>query len=322
MTRYLSMVAVPVLLALYLPFCAADVKLVLAPDVAPPESLWVEPENLERADLFHGPWGLEYAPDPKATYQIIERKHTGINPGVTLVDPLGREWSVKQPSLDEPVAEGPIEVVLSRVLSAIGYHQPPVFYQETVTVDDDWGLHTEPGGRFRLKLKVLKDRGSWSWQQNPHVGTRPYQGLLVVLLMFNSSDLKNDNNTIYEYRRTEPAERWLVVRDLGTALGSSGRFAPRKGDPRAFQREPFITGIRGGFVEFHYQGWHRELVDRRITPADVAWASNLLSRLSARQWHEAFRAGGYSPAAAAPFIDRLREKVADGQRLAIAAPTS
>jgi hypothetical protein len=314
MTRHLPFTVLPALLGLYIPFCAAEVKPLLDPSSQAP-SLWEQPADLEQRDLFHGEWGLEYAPDPAATYALVERKHTGINPGMTVVDPIGRSWSVKQASLDEPSAEGPIEVVLSRLLSAVGYHQPPVYYLETFRLKDEWGTHTEPGGRFRLKLKALKDRGEWSWQQNPFVGTQPYQGLLVILLMFNSSDLKNSNNTMYEYRADNGAARWFVVRDIGSALGSTGRFTPRKGDPRGFQAEPFITGIREGFVEFHYRGWHQELFRQRITPADVVWASDLLARLSARQWHDAFRAGGYTTRVAGPFITRLQEKVAEGRQL-------
>jgi hypothetical protein len=304
----------------YLPFCTSEVKPVLEPN-APTASLWEAPIDLEHRDLFEGPWGLDYAPDPAATYHLAKRKHSGVNPGMTLVDPLGREWSVKQPSLDEPVAEGPIEVVLSRVLSAVGYHQPPVYHLDPVTVVDDRGVRTESGGRFRQKVKVLKDRGTWSWQQNPFVGTREYQGLLVILLMFNSTDLKNSNNTLYEYRRDDTVTRWFVVRDLGSALGSTGRFVPRKGDAQAFGAAPFIVGLRDGFVEFHYRGWHRELIEGRITPADVAWASDLLARLSRRQWDDAFRAGGYTPARAEPFIATLQARVADGQRFAAAVST-
>ena len=44
-----------------------------------------------------------------------------------VVDSLNREWSVKQEAHGR-TAEGPIEVVLSRVLSAVGYRQPPVYF--------------------------------------------------------------------------------------------------------------------------------------------------------------------------------------------------
>jgi hypothetical protein len=166
-----------------------------------------------------------------------------------------------------------------------------------------------------LKDKVLKDRGEWSWQQNPFVGSKPYHGLLVILMMFNSTDLKNVNNTLYEHRSAEGRRLWYVVRDLGGSLGSTGRLAPRKNDLGAFETEPFITSVSGGFVRFHYRGWHQELVRERIRPWDVAWASDLLGGLSDRQWHDAFRAGGYRPDTAARFIRVLHNKIAAGQRL-------
>ena len=151
-----------------------------------------------------------------AVYTFVEAKRGGVNPGMTVRDPAGRIWKVKQPPLVGRRAEGPIEVVLSRVLSAVGYHQPPVYYLRAFTVADDSGTRRTVGGRFRLNDPSLKDVGDWSWQQNPFVGTRPYQGLLVILLMFNSSDLKNSNNTLYEFRPSAArTERWYVVRDLG-----------------------------------------------------------------------------------------------------------
>lgn len=137
----------------------------------------------------------------------MERKHTGVNLGLTVLDPQAREWSVKQPypgGLDD---EGPVEVVVSRLLSAIGYHQPPVYYLPAFTLKDDWGTHTEPGGRFRLKHDTLKDAGPWRWEENPFIGSRSYQGLLVLLMMFNSTDLKNSNNTPYERRSGDRIEQ-------------------------------------------------------------------------------------------------------------------
>ena len=311
--RDLFVLVAPTVLATYLPFCATEIRPVAHQD-APPGSLWVAPADLADRDLFNGPWGADRAPSPDTRYRLLHHKHSGINPGLTVRDPLGREWSVKQSGLDTP-DEGPVEVVLSRVLSAVGYHQPPVYYLPSFTLEDDWGTRIERGGRFRLKDRALKDRGEWSWQQNPFVGTTPYRGLLAMLMMFNSSDLKNSNNTLYELRSAAGREYWYVVRDLGTALGTTGRFAPLKNDADAFERAPFLAGVSGGFVQFHYRGWHQELVRERIRPRDVAWAGDLLDGLSDRQWQDAFRAGGYPPHTAARFIRVLKHKIAAGRRL-------
>jgi hypothetical protein len=306
---------------MYLPFCTAEVRPTMRPSDAPIGSLWKPPQDMRQRDLFNGPWGALRAPDPRDAYRLLEVKHTGTNPGMTVRDARGRKWSVKQAPSDGDVSEGPVEVVLSRLLSAAGYHQPPVYYLPSFTLADDWGTHVERGGRFRLHDKSLKDRGEWSWQQNPFVGMRPYQGLLVMLMMFGSSDLKNSNNTLYEHRTGDFAEQWYVVRDLGAALGTTGRFAPDRGDPDAFARRRFVLNVRDGFVEFDYRGWHQELVRRTITPDDVKWTSDLLSEFSDQQWRDAFRAGGYSAAAAAPFITKLQASLAEGRVIGGGGPT-
>jgi len=301
-------------LALYVPFCAQVHDPIVTPGIEV-GGLWKAPANPATRDLFFGTWGKQHAPDAFATYTLVEHKHTGINPGMTVVDERGRTWSVKQPPDSGEPPEGPIEVTLSRVLDAIGYRQPPVYFMPSFICRDDWGTHIEAGGRFRLKLPELKDRGEWSWQENPFIGTQPYQGLLVILLLFNSSDLKNANNTLYEHRTGDLVEPWYVVRDLGTAFGETGRWAPRRGTAALFARSPFITGIRGPFVEFDFHGWHQELIRQRITPADVRWAAQLLSGLTDRQWRDAFLAGGFTPAAAEPFLAAIRSRLAQAERI-------
>lgn len=305
---------VALLLALYVPFCAKAPDPVVSPNVTI-RALWEAPRDVESRDLYFGSWGRDNAPDPFAVYTLVEHKHSGTNPGMTVIDERGRVWSVKQaPSSGEP-AEGPIEVALSRVLDAIGYHQPPVYFMPSFTYRDDWGVSVQGGGRFRLKTTALKDRGAWSWQRNPFVGTQPYQGLLVALLLFNSSDLKNANNTLYEHRNGDLAEPWYVVRDLGMALGQTGRWAPRRGNAELFAASPFITGVTDGMVEFGYHGYHQELFRNRISAADVRWAGALLSRLTERQWRDAFLAGGMSPAAAEPFIRTIQSRIAQAASL-------
>src|ERR1051325_7518506 len=296
--------------------CAAAVKAVESPSSPTPlTAWWEEPRDLANRDLFHGPWGEQYAPDPRAEYTFVRPQSGGFNPGVIVRDPQGREWHVKQPSGNHG-DEGPSELVVSRVLSALGYHQPPIYYLPTFTMRDGSGVHAERGGRFRLDLHSLQSRGEWSWQENPFVGQRPYQALLVILLMFNSSDLKNSNNTLYEYDDGSGgmAKQWYVVRDLGLALGRTGRIAPQRNNLAIFEQTRFITGTSGDLVHFgDYHGLHAELLRNRITRDDVAWAAALIGGLSERQWQDAFRAGGYPPALAARFIATLRNPVGRAQ---------
>src|SRR5437899_10399887 len=114
----------PMLIALYYPFCTAKVEPTMPPSEAPMAELWQQPADIVRRDLFHGPWGGERAPDPNATYTFVERKQQGTNPGVTVQDPLGREWQVKQPPHYDQGAVGTLTVSLTRFLLVVGTHKP------------------------------------------------------------------------------------------------------------------------------------------------------------------------------------------------------
>ena len=116
--RRLMMSTLPAVLGMYMPFCTASVRLTPIPADAPPATLWEQPAGNGERDLFYGPWGREHAPSPNDIYTLVQVKHSGINPGLTVRDSEGREWSVKQP-FSESDDEGPTEVVLSRVLSAV-----------------------------------------------------------------------------------------------------------------------------------------------------------------------------------------------------------
>jgi hypothetical protein len=279
--------------------------------------LWEAPTDIATRNLFDGPWGKELAPDPTATFSFVSAKSVGVSPGYAVTDAKGMEWSVKQGR------EAKVEVVMSRVLSAVGYHQPPVYYlpEWTLakwTLADGSSKKTEPEGRFRPKHSVLKDEGEWSWHENPFIGTQPYNGLRVLMMILNESDLKDSNNTLYSVKEPGGASnaprRWFVVRDIGTALGETGRLNPTRGDAGLFEENRFITGVKNGFVEFEYRGRHQELADH-ISVDDVKWMCNLLMQLSAEQWNDAFRAGGYDAATSERFIARIKAKMAQGLAL-------
>lgn len=314
---FVPRLAVSLILAMYVPMCTPALEPTVPPSDVRLAELWEEPHDLASRDVFNGPWGSHHAPDPNAVYTFVRPKKGGTNPGVVVRDPSGREWHVKQPPRRIVQGEeGPVEVVLSRVLSSLGYHQPPVYFLRSFTMTDGSHTRIEQGGRFRLEEPSLNDLGSWSWQQNPFVNTRPFNGLLVILLMFNSTDLKNSNNTLYEVTRDTNVDRRYVVRDLGAALGKTARFWPRRNNIERFERTLFIRGVKEGFIEFDFHGFHQELIRERITPADAGWAAALAERLSPRQWDEAFRAGGYQPELSSRYIRILQSRIAHARQLA------
>jgi hypothetical protein len=283
-----------------------------APTPGQSAELWEAPTDLQERDLFDGPWGKALAPNPATTYAFVSKKSVGVSPGFAVTDDQGMEWSVKQGP------EARVEVVMSRVLSAVGYHQPPVYYLPRWTISGGPAEGEQPEGRFRPKHTVLKDEGPWSWQENPFIGTRPYNGLRVLMMILNESDLKNSNNSLYQLKGAggtpDAARRWYVVRDIGTALGETGRLDPQRNDPALFARTRFINRVKDGAVDFNYHGRHQELADH-ISPDDVRWMCDLLGQLRVEQWRDAFRAGGYEAPTAERFIVRIKEKIAEGQAL-------
>ncbi len=272
--------------------------------------LWVEPEP--GRDLFYGVGGARLAPDAAAPFTVIEIKRSGFSRGYTVKDEKGGEWSAKFPP------EASTEVVASRIVWAVGYHQPPIYYVPS------WNAHkaTSPNpqlpARFREKkpdLHGLAGDGVWSYYQNPFVGTRPMQGLLVLQVLLGNSDLKDQQNAVYNLAEPfEGAKKWYVARDLGQTFGRTGVVDAPRGDIRVYESTPFITAVERGKVRFDYRGRHRVLF-ASITPADVRWICERLDRLTDRQWRDAFRAGGYAPQTADRFIRRTKQKIAEGLAL-------
>jgi hypothetical protein len=295
--------------------CIARLHSTSAGPVTPAQmaELWEEPSDLGSRDLFHGPWPKDFAPNPTAAYTFVSAKTVGVSPGFTVTDEQGVQWSVK---LGREVK---VEVVTSRILTALGYHQPPVYYLPKWTLKGGPGPSAQPEARFRPKHAVLKDSGEWSWQENPFIGSRPYNGLRVLMMLLNQSDLKNSNNTLYEVTKAEvagsTARRWYVARDIGAGLGETGRVNPKRDDPALFEEIAFMKGVDDGDVHFNYHGRHQELADH-ISPADVRWMCAMLSQLSNERWHDAFRAAGYEKPIADRYIARIKAKIAEGQSLA------
>src|SRR5262245_26781561 len=153
--------------------------------------LWVDPADLESRDLFLGPGGREGVPDPAVSYRIVGYDTTGHSHGYDVEDDRRRKWRVKMSE------EAQSEVVASRVLWAIGYHQPVLHYVKSWHLTGGKPEDDARPGRFRLDSDH-KNAGTWSWgKDNPFYGTRELHGLIVANLILNNWDFGPDQNRIY-----------------------------------------------------------------------------------------------------------------------------
>ena len=300
--------------------CAPRVRVTNAtpPSAEKFAELWQAPDDLASRDLFHGPGGADAKPATDAAFTWVSTDKTGYSPGYEVRGPDGRTWSVKLG------VEAQSEVVASRVLWAIGYHQPATYYVS------NWQLAGGPGGqqqpgRFRLEFEDAEVIGDWSWAENEFLGTQPYQGLVAANILLSNWDWKTSNNKIYRHKSgTSPPQRY-VVRDLGASLGKTtpsrllwilpihvrGFGQGSRNDIDDFESQRFIERVDENRVEFDFDSIYGSVVDL-VHPSSVRWVAELLNRVSDAQWEDAFRAADYSPDVRARFIRKIKSKIAEG----------
>src|SRR4051812_42473417 len=143
--------------------------------------LWHEPEP--NRDLFWGIGGQRLAPDPSVTYKVLETKRAGFSMGVTIEGADKRKGGAKLPP------GGPTEVVASRLLWGVGFHQPPLYYVGKWMAEGAREPNPQLPARFRESkpdLHGLDAGDTWSYYHGPFVGTRELNGLLVLMVMLGN----------------------------------------------------------------------------------------------------------------------------------------
>ena len=268
--------------------------------------LWQDPGEIAARDLRWGRGGEALHPSPEVEYEFKAIDAVGYSAGYDVVDPQGRKWDVKTGD------EGQTEVIASRLLWAIGYHQPIVYFVP------DWKLKNGPvptplAGRFRLKSDH-DGIGEWSWSDNPFTGTRELNGLIVANLLINNWDLKPSNNKILSVPSPTGSQRWFVTQDVGASFGKTGWPVGNRNRVEDYERQGFIVGVLDGRVQFDYQGRHRELLED-ITPADVIWVSQLFARITDKQLADAFLAAAMPAETSERYIRKIKSKIHEGLSL-------
>jgi hypothetical protein len=266
--------------------------------------LWVDPGDLEARDLVHGVGGASAAPKEGETFRFESKESGGHSTGYYVFGADGRKWKVKTGN------EASSEVAVSRLLWAVGYRQPVLYYVK------DWRIEGSPKeehpgpGRFRL-VSDHDAKGEWAFDDNPFVGTRELNGLIALNLLVNNWDLAPSNNRVYEVGKEK--ERWYVVQDVGGSLGKTRWPIGTRNNVDQFEKQRFVA-LEDGHLAFDYHARHKSLL-KALTPQDVIWACRLLGRLSDRQLADAFRGAGYPDDVGGRFVRKIRSKIDEGLAL-------
>jgi hypothetical protein len=285
---------------------------------APLSQLWNEPQNLERRNLLWGSAPQRQAPSTDVDYKVVKVDKTGFSDGYDVVGPDGRAWDIKVGEEAQP------EVVVSRILWALGYHQPATYY---VTGWKLQGTYEDEGmpARFRLESDH-ESEGEWEWLENPFSNTQAFRGLIAINLLLSNWDFKTSNNRIYVSKGADGPVRQYVVQDLGASFGKPrmarsnkllallpGRVGTRN-DIDDFEDTKLIREIKGAEVTLDYRGPRGEILET-MNVSDVIWATELMNRLQDAQLDDAFKAADYDTAIRARYVSKIRAKIREGLAL-------
>jgi hypothetical protein len=297
--------------------------------------LWSNPGNISSRDLFYGSGGKENL--PRGPYVFLEEDLSGTSPKFDVRDANGFKWQVKLGPEARP------ETAASRLLWAVGYatidyyylpeihvaNMPPRLHRGQYLVASDGLIHGVRLKRHPGEKKV----GLWHWRKNPFAGTREYNGLRVMMALFNNWDLKDVNNSIYRKEDSNGLQGnvdFYMVTDLGASFGAPGlgwRAAKSRGNLNSYIHSPFIRRVTSTEVDFaipsraslfnifDLPAFMRRLclrwIGKHIPLADAKWAGTLLAALSPDQIRDAFRAAGFTSSEVEGFTQTVLKRVAE-----------
>ena len=250
-----------------------------------PAVLWRAPSDIATRNLLVGAGGESMKPD-LSRVTFVEVKTGGWSTKYRVKDGKGKEWVAKLSKEAQP------ETAANRLLWAIGYETEIAHLVPELTI--------EGKGKFQnVKLEARPDEvkraGLWTWASNPFVGKPEFQGLKIMMVLFNNWDMKDDNNAILAVKGDANSERRFIVSDLGATFGKTGGFMSRsRNKPADYVKSDFLKAVRGNQIDFSYSGKNQKLFED-ITVNDARWLAGWLGKLSDEQIKDAFRTANYAP---------------------------
>jgi hypothetical protein len=276
--------------------------------------LWQEPGRVEAFDMA----AANTAPRPP--YTFLKEDMGGTGPKVLVRDAAGIEWRVKGGHDVKP------ETFITRFVTALGYFAETTHFLADGRIENVTALKRASGfikpdgtftwASFEKREPNAKFAGSWSWIDNPFVGTPELKGLKVLVMLFSNWDNKDardtrkgSNTSILEYT---DGRRVYFVNDWGQSFGAWGRMFGRDNwrcEPYRAQTSHFVAGVASGLVRFSYGGAHTDDFKNDIRVDDVRWLMKYLGRITDAQLRIGFKVSGASTQEEECFSRALRDRI-------------
>jgi hypothetical protein len=290
--------------------------------------IWRDAGTITPDVMRFGPGGRAGAPRPPFTF--VEEHFAGSQPCVAVRDANERLWRVKWGHEVRP------ESFAVRIAHALGYFAEVTHYIEDGVIDGADGLTRardciDADCRFREARFELEDRDvrmhfnehSWSWDDNPFIGTPQLSGLKLLVMLVSNWDTKDrrdvargSNTAIFEHRVSPWArEARYLITDWGGAMGKWGTNVVSRGrwDPEGFEAQTpqFVTGVRDdGIVTFGYVGQRTADVAYDIPVDHVRWFYEQARRLTEAQLRDGLLASGADDDEATRFARAILDRIA------------
>ena len=250
-----------------------------------PAVMWRAPDDIATRNLLIGAGGESMKPD-LSRVTFVEVKTGGWSTKYRVKDGKGKEWVAKLSKEAQP------ETAANRLLWAIGYETEIAHLVPDLTIE---GKGSFKNVKLEARPDDVKRAGLWPWASNPFVGKPEFQGLKIMMVLFNNWDMKDDNNAILAVKGDANSERRFIVSDLGATFGKTGGIISRsRNKPSDYVKSDFVKAVRGNLIDFSYGGKNGKLFED-ITVNDAKWLAGWLSKLSDEQIKDAFRAANYAP---------------------------
>jgi hypothetical protein len=244
--------------------------------------MW-EQVDISGRDLYLGPGGEQMRP-VLAKAEFLGRQPGGNNLKYRIKDGAGREWVAKIGRETKP------ETAAVRLLWGIGYKTEINYLMPKLEIAR---IGNYQNVRFEARPDNVKRLDRWSWTDNPFMGTKEFEGLKIMMAMFNNWDLKDENTVILQ----DGDELHYVISDLGASFGklskvSGGKSGRSVNKPENYAESNFIKSVRNGVIEIDYKG-KQDFLMKGIKVEHGRWLADLLMQLSDKQIEDAFRAANY-----------------------------